>query len=339
MLDMPVLTLNEPLRFLGLPILEKVRLIGGVRYETTELNINSRSYLANSATGKTTNSSNLSQVDLLPGLGLVIGLNSNMNLRISYSQTIARPSFRELAGYRSYDPTLDLLLEGNPNLQMSAIKNYDLRWEWFPRPGELFGVSLFYKDLKDAIERQIISTDGDIVSFANRATANVGGIEFEARKSLDFLDPNLSGFSFGGNLSLIKSETPLTREELYTLNTIFGQGNVKPTRSLYDQSPYILNLDLSYDNPHSGTTASLIFNTAGERIAIASLNTEDIYEQPAPGLDFICAQKLGRRMSLKFTAKNLLNPEIQRTYGKATSRLFSSYRRGLTFGLTLGYEF
>ena len=53
MLDMPVLTLNEPLHFLGLPILEKVRLIGGVRYETTELNINSRSYLANSATGKT----------------------------------------------------------------------------------------------------------------------------------------------------------------------------------------------------------------------------------------------------------------------------------------------
>jgi outer membrane receptor protein involved in Fe transport len=259
-----------------------------------------------------------------------------MNLRLSYSQTVARPSFRELAGYRSYDPSLDELLDGNPNLEMSSIQNYDLRWEWFPRPGEIVGVSLFYKSLSKAIERRFVTIDGEIISFANRPDANVMGIEFEGRKSLGFLDPLLSDFSIGGNFSLIQSEVELTREELFAKTPrVPGTASSRP---LYDQSPYILNLDLSYDNVRSGTAAALIFNVYGPRISIASLNTEDVYEQPAPYLDFVISQRIGRKMSVKFSAKNLLNPLIERTYGKAGSLLYSSFQRGMTFGLSMAYD-
>jgi hypothetical protein len=41
------------------------------------------------------------------------GYNGNPNS----SETIARPSFRELAAYRGYDPTTDEIAEGNPNLK------------------------------------------------------------------------------------------------------------------------------------------------------------------------------------------------------------------------------
>jgi TonB-dependent receptor len=339
MLDAPLITLDRPLSLFGVPFFEGLRLVGGVRNESTDLSIDSRSYLANSITGQSTNSSRLEQTDLLPAAGLIWSVRTNMNIRVSYSQTIARPSFRELAGYRSYDPVLDVLLDGNPALKMSAIENWDIRWEWFPRPGEFFSVSLFTKDLKDAIERRFVTTDGEIVSFANRETAKVYGIEFEARRSLDFIHRDLSLFSLGGNLSLIGSETPLTREEIVAKESVFGPGNFDKERTLYDQSPYILNLDLTYDNPRIGTTASLLYNTAGPRVSIASLNTEDIYEQPAPTLDILLAQKLGRSLGVRFTARNLLNPRIERTYGKSGDLLFSSYRRGLTFGLSLSYEF
>lgn len=322
---------------LDMPVVDRLRLIGGVRLETTDLSVHSLSYLANSVTGRTTNQSVLNQVDLLPAAGLVYAARTKMNVRLNYSQTIARPSFRELAGYRSYDPVLEDLLDGNPRLQMSEIQNYDLRWESFPRPGELLSVSLFHKRLRNAIERKYLTIDAEIISFDNRERAEVWGIEFEARKSLDFLSPLLREFSLGGNLSLIQSEVALTPEELVAKRAALGK--VEPTRALYDQSPYILNLDFNYDNASSGTSASLVFNLAGPRITIASLNSKDVFEQPAPALDLLLSQQLARRLAVKLSARNLLDPRIERTYGEDGRLLYSSYRRGMSFGLSLQYQF
>jgi hypothetical protein len=330
-------TIQAAYLMIDTPILEKLRLVGGARLETTDLRVHSESDIASSWTGLTTNDSRIVQTDVLPAAGLIWSIRPDMNLRAHFSKTIARPSFRELAAYRSYDPILDDLLDGNPNLQMSAIDNYDLRWEWFFRPGEIVSVSLFYKDLKNAIERKYLDTSASLITFDNRKEGTVYGIEFETRKNLGFLDPNLSVFTVGGNISLISSETELTDAEFSAKRGILP--DTKRTRQLYDQSPYIINLDLTFDNPSSGTTASLIYNVAGPRITIASLNTEDIFEQPAPVLDFILSQKLGRHLTAKFAAKNLLNPRIERTYGENSDLIYSSYRKGMSFGLSLSYDF
>ncbi|MEW6158555.1 MAG: TonB-dependent receptor [Verrucomicrobiota bacterium] len=322
---------------LDLPLADRVRLIGGVRYETTDLEVQSHSYLPIAATGKTDNESRIEQQDLLPAAGLVIGLRENMNLRVSYSETVARPSFRELAGYRSYDPVLDELLEGNPRLQMSSSANYDLRWEWFPRPGELISASLFYKELKNPIERKFVDLEGNIITYTNRPAATVLGFEFEARKALDILDARLRHFTLGGNLSIIQSETEISPEEF--ANKTRYVSDAQQQRPLYDQSPYILNVDLTYDNPHLGTIASLVFNVAGPRITIGGLSTEDVYQQPAPGLDFQWSQQLTPRLTARFSARNLLDPAVEHTYGENSSQLFSSHRRGMTFGLSLSCQF
>lgn len=322
---------------LDMPLLEDLRLVGGVRYELTDINVDSRSYLPNSITGKATNDTTLNQQIPLPAVGLIWNIQTNMNLRLHYSQTIARPSFRELAAIRSYDPILDVLLEGNPKLQITEANNYDLRWEWFPSPGDLLSFSAFYKSLTLPIERRFVTTDGEIVTFDNRSEATVFGVEFEARKNLGFISPSLSYFSVGGNLSLIQSETKLTAEELATkLEAVPGASSTRP---LYDQSPYVLNLELSYDNPDWGTSASLLYNVSGPRLVIASLNTEDVYLQPAPLLDFVLSQRITRHLSLRFTAKNLLNPDLKRTYGKDSDLIYSSSTVGTTFGISLSGEF
>jgi TonB-dependent receptor len=322
---------------LDVPLVDRLRLVGGLRIENTDMNVFSVSAFPNSITGKTTNNSTITQTDFLPAVGLIYSIQSNMLVRLNYSQTIARPSIRELAAYRSYDPILDELLEGNPLLRMTSAENYDARWEWYPRPGELFSFSLFYKSLENAIERRYVTIDGEIISFLNRPPSKLFGVELEVRKNLDFLDANLRNFSLGGNLSLIKSETPLTTEE-WNAKQQYVPG-ASDTRPLYDQSPYIANVDLSYDNPDLGTRATLLFNVAGPRITIASLNTPDIYEQPAPTLDFVLSQRLARHWTVKFAARNLLNPEINRTYGEDSDLFYSSYKRGRTFGLSVGYDF
>jgi outer membrane receptor protein involved in Fe transport len=319
------------------PLHARWKVIGGARYETTDLTVASESYLANSITGLTTNRSELAQVDWLPAAGLIWTPRTNLAVRFNYAQTLARPTFRELAAYRGYDPILDELLDGNPRLRMSAIDNYDLRWEWFPRPGEVVAVSLFYKDLRDAIERNFVTRDAEIVSFSNREKAETYGVEFEARKGLDFIPEELGRLSLGLNLALIQSEVALTPEELAAKREVIP--DARATRSLYDQSPYILNADLNYDLPATGTSLTLVFNVFGPRIAIASLTTEDVFEQPAPVLDLVVRQRLGQKLSLKFSAKNLLDPAVERTYGESGARLYSSHTRGITLALGLSYEF
>ncbi len=322
---------------LDAPLMEKLRFVGGVRVESTDLRVHSESTLASAVTGATTNDSKIVQTDILPAAGLIWSIRTNMNLRAHASQTIARPSFRELAAYRSYDPERDDIIDGNPNLLMTSINNFDLRWEWFFKPGEILSVSLFYKDLKNAIESKYLDVSGTLITWDNQETATVFGIEFESRKNLGFIDPILDVFSVGGNVSLIQSETELSADD-WSAKQLLVNG-AKRTRQLYDQSPYIVNLDLSYDNPSSGTSAGLIFNVSGPRIIIASLATEDVFEQPAPGLDFVLSQKLGRNLTAKFAARNLLNPTFKRTYGENSSLIYSSYKKGMSFGASLSYEF
>jgi outer membrane receptor protein involved in Fe transport len=74
-------------------------------------------------------------------------------------------------------------------------------------------------------------------------------------------------------------------------------------------------------------------------LIIASLTTEDVYEQPAPTLDFIISQQFTKRLSARFTAKNLLNPVRELTYGESGGTVFSSFTIGRTFGLSLTYTF
>jgi len=320
---------------LDFPVVPKVRLIGGLRLESTDISVDSMSDVA--IDGSHEGHAKIKQTDLLPAAGLVYSPRSDMNVRLHYSQTVARPSFRELDRYRSYDPILDVLQEANPNLAMSAAKNYDVRWEWFPRPGELLSLSFYYKQIDGAIERIAKDILADSISFINREASTVWGVEAEARKSLEFLHRDLRNWSIGANFSWIESETELSEAE-YDAKLDYVK-DVERTRPLYDQSPYIFNVDLNYDNPRTGTSGSLILNGAGPRIAIASPIAEDIYENPPLTLDLLLSQRIGRHLAIKFSARNLLDPVNERTYGKNTDLIYSSYKRGRTYGLSLSYDF
>lgn len=318
------------------PLGERFRWLGGVRFERTELEAHSVSYVANATTGLPENTASLGRDDFLPAVGLTWQMRSNMQIRLHYSETVARPTFRELAAYRSYDPVTDEILEGNPRLRMSDVKNYDLRWEWFPGPGEVLAVSLFYKDLARAIERQYVNIGGEIVSFVNRPTAEVWGAELEFRRSLGFVHSSLQHVSLGLNAAWIESSVRLTEEEVR--NRIEFLGDASATRPLYDQSPYVVNADLSWEIPRTGTLLTAAFNLSGPRIVIAGLATPDVYENPAPSLDLILDQRLGRHWRLRLTAKNVLDPAIERTYGEGSEAIYSRYHRGRLFGMNLSCE-
>ena len=316
-----------------LPLFENLRFIGGARYEITDISVSSSGGPLGSGLSA---DSLLQEADLLPSVGLLYTPVTNMNVRLSFGQTIARPTFRELALTETFDFVGSEVVRGNPNLKRSQIDNYDFRWEWFRRPGEVFAASFFYKEIIAPIERQFIDQEGAKVTFENRESGALMGFEIEARSSLDIFESHLKNFNVGFNFAYIQSETALTSLE-HSNKRIFDPG-AEDTRPLYDQAPFIINADITYDNGR--TAATLAYNVVGERLSAASVVLEDIYAQPAESLDFSISQRLGKHWKVKFSAKNLLDPSIQQTYGpESDGRLYSSYRRGRTFGLSLGCEF
>ncbi len=124
---------------IDIKLLQKLRLVTGLRYEHT---------LINSASKDTTmDEGYLNNNDFLPAINLTYLLNEKMNLRLNASRTIARPTFRELAPYASEDFAGGEVYVGNADLQSTTINNIDFRWEWFIRSGEIISAGVFYKTI------------------------------------------------------------------------------------------------------------------------------------------------------------------------------------------------
>ncbi|MDX1545395.1 MAG: TonB-dependent receptor, partial [Rhodothermales bacterium] len=312
-----------------LRLIDRLRVITGVRFEATRIEVASEDAALPMGV--------IDENDVLPSLNLVYALTEQMNLRAAYGRTLARPVFRELAPYSSFEFIGGRIFIGNPELERTLVNNFDLRWEWFTRPGEILAVSGFYKQFDNPIELAIVSTNNQ-VQYQNVETAQVLGIELEGRKRLDVLTPALAGFEVGGNLSLVQSQVDIPEEELEEVRVLDPGAGAQ--RALQGQSPYVLNLDVSYTNYRSGTTASLFYNVFGRRLAEVSIGgTPDVYEASVPTLDVVVSQDVGLGIRLKASAKNLLDPDIERVYRyKGTDFLAQSYQRGRAFSLSLTYR-
>ena len=315
-----------------MPIFSDLKFVGGVRLETTDLNLISAD--------STSEQGRIDENDLLPSLNLIYSLTDNMNLRVSATETLARPNFREVAPYSTKEFVNDVELQGNPELDRTLIQNYDLRWEWFTNPGEVFAVSGFYKRLENPIELSYAegqTASNPIVQFKNVDKATIAGLEFELRLGLgNFIDA-LSNFYLGSNLSLIYSNIDIAPSELAQRLAI--DSSSATTRVLQGQSPYVFNLDLSYVNNDWGTVAGLYFNTFGERLAKVSANVNpDVYEQPAPMLNFTFSQKLIYNFTLNLGIKNVLNASYKEVARfKDQDYTFYEYKTGITYSLGVSY--
>jgi outer membrane receptor protein involved in Fe transport len=315
--------------------LEWLRLIGGVRYEVTSINVST----INVSKGGETFSGAINQADLLPGVTATISIRSNLLLRAAWSQTVIRPNYREISRAEDYDVAKARTIVGNPDLQMSQSENYDLRLEWFPTPGALVSVGVFLKKLTDPIELASRDNDVTLVYYRNYAQADVRGVEFEVRQDLGTLWPRLDELSAGFNYAFIQSTVDLTPEQLK--NRRIGFNDTSTTRPLYDQPEFVINGDITWDHKPSGTSLTLSGGVVGRRLVLVGYATPDEYEEPTPQLDVFLTQKLGKHWKIKLSAKNLLDPVYETTqdYLALGRHPIESYRTGQTYGLSVSYDF
>lgn len=330
-----------------LPLTSKLKVITGARYEKTQINFASFGdyILGGNTISAFEENTLLDNNDILPSVNFIYNLVKNedgkkdMNLRVSYNRTLARPTFRELAPVVTFDFVGGFLQRGNPNLRRSLIDNVDLRWEYYTRPGEIFSVSGFYKRFQDPIEPVInaaVASTTIIQTWENLADANFYGIELEARKKLDFITPSLANFTLGANFTYIFTEVELTEEQKTFVESVNSINNDN-TRPLNGQAPWVVNTSINYQNDAIGLKSGLVFYMNGPRLSTVDLANNHIFERPRPNLRFNISKDFGQ-FNVRFSANNLLNPEyLFDTEYNGTDYIFQNSRRGRTFSIRIKY--
>ncbi len=235
--------------------------------------------------------------DFLPGVNITYKLNSLSNIRVSGSQTVIRPEFRELSPFAFFDFDLGATVTGNKILERTKVSNFDLRYELYPRAGEIFTVGVFYKQFKNPIElffNQTGAGSSSTFNYINADKAEGYGAELEFRKKLDF-NKAFENFTIQSNVS-------------YIYNRVTSAGT-QLNRPMQGQSPFLVNASVQYDLPKIGLNTTLLFNRIGRRILYVGNNDfPPVWENPRSLLDLQIAKKIMKeKAEIKLNISDILN--------------------------------
>ncbi len=318
----------------------RFRAIYGLRFEDIDLNVDNQKVNAPIA--------DIKKMSILPSVNLTYSLNEKTNIRASYFSSVNRPEFRELAPFAFYVFDKNAEIRGNNDLKIANLRNFDIRYEFYPQGGQLISIGGFYKSIENPIELSLDITQAQTTfTFHNEKASRIYGIELELKKKLDFIGRSdlFRDFAVYSNFSIIHSELS------------FKEGSqAKSNRPLQGQSPYIINARLQYENPNNGWSCNIGLNRVGRRIAYVGVdpkygNTrQDIYEEPRTVVD-LQVGKTFNNINIKLTLGDLLHKDLiyyqdVNNDGKYTSsnlqnsdRLMFIFSNGFTSTLNLSYSF
>lgn len=323
----------------------KLEVIPGLRYEVANQVVINRNQQTPSVIERTANPA----TNLLPSFIAKYSATDKDVFRFVASKTVTRPKFNELAPFQYVLFFAGMKAEGNPNLKNGQNYNFDLRYEHYPKPGEMVTIGGFYKYLDSPIEQTMKATaSGQLMSFTNALSAQVAGVEVEFVKSLGSFIKNdevreaslLKYFGVGFNATYMYTTVNVDTFDLTTVNT-------NAERPLEGASPFLLNLDFRYEKELEDKTNlmfAVAYNVFGRRlVTVGSNGIGDSYALPVNTLNFISKFKFENGLSAGFTVRNMLNPAIDIVQeDKVNEGEFinvSSLKNGIDASFSVGYTF
>lgn len=319
-----------------------LRVIWGARAEFFEQFLSSRDLALNRVRVNT------QKWDFLPSINITNSFNNQHQIRFAVSQTVARPEFREIAPFQFFDYESIWGIGGETGLRRTKIFNADIRYEYYPKSGEMISVGVFTKKFTDPIElRMDGGSNGDrwLFSYTNAASATLVGAEVEIRKGMDFVSDKLKDFTFIGNLTVLQSTVKLNSTQASGKETT-------QNRPLFGQSPYLINAGFQYTNAEKGFNASILYNRQGPRLSLVGdpegAGFYDIYERSRNLLDVQVSKKvMNNAGEFKITVSDIFNNQFA-FYDNADSkpgysyaagdRINYAYRPGTTVTVSFSYD-
>jgi len=282
------------------PIAPWLKFLGLLRFEAFRQQVESKSPFSNDpAASEATNRTDL---DPMPSATFSFQINEEMFVKLGYGMTVIRPAIRELAPFAYLDFLRGWLVAGNPDLQRTRVQNAEARYEYYFGGTDLIAATVFGKYFVNPIEFVILSQVNGSASYRNADTAWLVGGEVELRLGFGRFHEKLEKFFFLGNVALMGSQSKLPADQ-----GIAG----RLERRLFNQSPFVTNLSLRFDDPDSGVMVGLVYNTFGPRIVEAgsvqggNVIAPDVFDQTQHLLDLIATWRVSEHAKLGFKWKNI----------------------------------
>lgn len=279
----------------------------------------------------------------LPAFNLKYSPTEKQNLRFSASKTYTLPQPKELVPIAYYDVTTNVY--GNPFLKPSDNYNADLKWEIFPKSGEVFSITAFGKYIIDPIARTTYSTaaSSDMMYFNIANNGRILGFETEWRKDL-YKVGKTKIYTFL-NATYMNSEQDLKTEQEFAKE---NDGKViafsgKTTDKIQGVADFLANVNLGFQTEFKEDKEMdlvLSYSYVGESLfALGTGGIGNFYERPTHHLDANLKFKLNQ-IGIGIQVKNILNTENKIEEALTSGNyIHKAYTKGRQIGLNLNYTF
>ncbi|WP_285713335.1 TonB-dependent receptor domain-containing protein [Erythrobacter oryzae] len=301
--------------------------------------------------GNLANPTRIANDYFLPSATVTWEAIDDLQLRLSASQTIARPQFRELVEQTYFDPESNRRFRGNPFLVDSELLNLEARAEYYfggPRRVSLAG---FFKKIDNPIENFLITAPGIIeTSYANAPSAELYGAELDLAYGIDLA--SWGGF-FETKQFLILANYTYTQS-----NIAVGAADLAPipgatgqlASQLFDdgaplvgQSDHVANLSLGIEDDDKVQQFTVLLNYASERVTLRGGALPDVVEDPGLTVDVVVRSEVklgGLPLEVSLEARNIFgrdNFEFQEINGNRAE--INTFQVGTTFSIGVKAEF
>lgn len=241
---------------------------GGARYVDTSITSSGYHQVQNpnGSTGYTPEpvSSDGGYDKVLPSVNFTADLTDSLVLRGAASETLMRPALTDLAYKRTANWNSFRFTDGNPNLQPTYAKQWDLGLEQYLPGGGLLAVSYFWKEIEGVVRQELTGTVPNVTKYNANGTIDgvydfdvyqpvnaegsydVSGVEVVAIVPFGLIYAPLEGFGVNANYTVLDSS--LTGESDLGIPT--------PPVGLADNT---YNVTLYYENARFQARASYNF--------------------------------------------------------------------------------
>ena len=284
-------------------------------------------------------------MEYMPSLTAKYEINEKQNIKFAASKTYTLPQFKERAPFLYEEVGQSYI--GNPFLYNSTDYNFDLKWEMFPKNGEVISFTGFAKYIQNPINQVTIASATNDISWVNSGDKAVGlGIEGEWRKNIISRENNTTGektnLGFGLNISYLLTNQDLNSEKVVNENPGMNVDFTNSDSRLTGASDLLINSDISFNKEFKNDkslTATLAGGYFSDRIyALGVTGKGDLVDSDVITLDFILKLNLSKNIGIGFSAKNLTDPTIERKQD-IQNVVVDSYKKGRNFGLSVKYSF
>lgn len=293
----------------------KVRAIGGLRVERTEVGVDGYRLTGQTAT-VTPFSRSHGYTDVLPNLQLRFEPRSDLVFRAAYSRTLGRPTFLQLkvSGTLTFTPLNNGLFdgelsEGNVELKPYVSDNLDATAEWYFARGGILSAGAFYKDIQNPIytfrqtltnfvlEGRTFQTLG-YTQPRNAEDGKIAGIELSYQQQFLFLPGLFSGLGVSANATFVDAH----------VNTFDRRADFR------QQASRIFGAQLFYQK--GPVEAALSYHYTGKNLdSLGATAAADTYNDRYERLDAKASYAINERIGVFVEGQNLLDTKLRQFIG------------------------